>query len=506
MSEEMAASPELRRLMEQEKEQLMAKEMISKLTNVCWDKCVTASSARPPPATRLLVAAEAEERDWTSLHRDITKLIADRLLDEDVTEYIVFRVVCKHWRASTPSPRDPTLADRRFHPRDWVALCEGTGVRPVDDEAITFFNWSSGKVRRVHLWELQGHRIVGFTDGLIVLLDTGRAVVRVLHPFTRVIVQLPTLAGFFHRVLSKQAWFKMDSFIWLNGAVCVASPSSIVVVIWFPGMPVVICAEPNSGKDWRVLHINIQFSNTLPFNGQPYGVTRAGRQLVQIYPVYKDVDPVVADVPEDLGLAQSCCYHLVESMGTILLCVLRKVIAGDCSNAFALFKVDLYRKELTRVLSLGDRALFLSDDRCLSVSARDLPSIGGNCIYFTLPDVCKPVRVHLLSDGSSESLSTLCLKHDQTRTSVQPFTLADHLITYCHHREWARGLMFHEFYFIPTTTSWDNLRKRIAIQDSEVVVPRLQGLVDPLRMLEIPDLLGLARSFDNHGNRASLTT
>ncbi|GJN38499.1 hypothetical protein PR202_gb27546 [Eleusine coracana subsp. coracana] len=446
MSEEMAASPELRRLMEQEKEQLMAKEMISKLTNVCWDKCVTASSARPPPATRLLVAAEAEERDWTSLHRDITKLIADRLLDEDVTEYIVFRVVCKHWRASTPSPRDPTLADRRFHPRDWVALCEGTGVRPVDDEAITFFNWSSGKVRRVHLWELQGHRIVGFTDGLIVLLDTGRAVVRVLHPFTRVIVQLPTLAGFFHRVLSKQAWFKMDSFIWLNGAVCVASPSSIVVVIWFPGMPVVICAEPNSGKDWRVLHINIQFSNTLPFN---------------------------ADVPEDLGLAQSCCYHLVESMGTILLCVLRKVIAGDCSNAFALFKVDLYRKELTRVLSLGDRALFLSDDRCLSVSARDLPSIGGNCIYFTLPD---------------------------------PFTLADHLITYCHHREWARGLMFHEFYFIPTTTSWDNLRKRIAIQDSEVVVPRLQGLVDPLRMLEIPDLLGLARSFDNHGNRASLTT
>ncbi|KAF8780866.1 hypothetical protein HU200_000819 [Digitaria exilis] len=156
-------------------------------------------------------AAAPEERDWTSLHPDITRLIAERLLDEDVTEYIVFRAVCTQWRSSTPSPRDPTLADRRFHPRGWVALCEGTGVRPVDAESITFFHTSTGRVRRVHLWELQGQRIVGFTDGLILLLDTGTAVVRVLHPFTRVIVRLPDLACVFHLVLSKQAWFKMDS-------------------------------------------------------------------------------------------------------------------------------------------------------------------------------------------------------------------------------------------------------------------------------------------------------
>ncbi|XP_062194526.1 uncharacterized protein LOC133897727 [Phragmites australis] len=450
--------------------------------------------------------AAAEERDWTSLHPDINKLIADRLLEEDVTEYIVFRAVCTHWRASAPSPRDTSLADRRFHPRGWVALCEGTGVRPVDDEAITFFHAASGKVRRVHLWELQGQRIVGFTDGLILLLDTGTAVVRVLHPFTRVIVQLPHLAGFFHRVLSKQASFKMDSFVWLNAAVCVASPSSIAVVVWFPNMPVVICAEP-SMKHWVILHINIQFTNTLPFNGRLYGVTRVGRQLVQIYPQYKHVDPVVAEVPKELGLPQSCCYYLVESTGAMLLAVLHKV-SGECSNAFALFKVDLCRQELTRVPSLGDRALFLSDDRCLSVSARDLPSISGNCIYFTLSNACKPIMVHSLNDGSFESLPMSCLEHDQsvlTQTSVQPFTLADHLITYCHHREWTRGLMFHEFYFIPNY--WDKLRKRIAVQDSEVVVPRLRGTVDQLKRLEIPDLLRFALSLGtNRGKRLRLTT
>ena len=144
-------------------------------------------------------AAASEERDWTSLHPDITRLIAERLLYEDVTEYIVSRAVCTHWRSSTPSPRDSTLADRRFHPRGWVALCEGTGVRPVNGGAITFFHTSSGRVRRLHLRELQGQRIVGFTDGLIVLLDTGCAVIRVLHPFTRCLQQAGVVQdGFLH--------------------------------------------------------------------------------------------------------------------------------------------------------------------------------------------------------------------------------------------------------------------------------------------------------------------
>lgn len=124
-----------------------------------------------------------------------------------------------HWRASTASPRDPSLADRRFHPRGWVALCEGTGVRPVDDEAITFFHSSSGKVRRVDLWELQGQRIVGFTDGLILMLDTSTSVVRVLHPFTRVMVRLPHLVSFLHYVISKQPSLTMESFLWLGAAV-----------------------------------------------------------------------------------------------------------------------------------------------------------------------------------------------------------------------------------------------------------------------------------------------
>uniref|UniRef100_A0A453J732 KIB1-4 beta-propeller domain-containing protein n=1 Tax=Aegilops tauschii subsp. strangulata TaxID=200361 RepID=A0A453J732_AEGTS len=97
--------------------------------------------------------------------------------------------------------------------------------------------------------------------------------------------------------------------------------------------------------------------------------------------------------------------------------------------------------ELIPVTSLGDRALFVSLDRCLSVSANNLPSISSNSIYLTvsLPD---PVVVHCLSSRSFERPTALCQVHDGKKMicpSVRPFTLADHLLTYCNRHEWSNG-------------------------------------------------------------------
>lgn len=443
--------------------------------------------------------AEAEVPDWTSLHLDITNLIAERLLAEDMTEYMRFRLVCSHWRASTASPRDATLADRRFHPRGWVALCDGNGVRPVEDAVITFFHTATSRVRRLSLPGLRRHRIVGFTDGLLIVLDTRAAVIRVVHPFTRVVVELPHLATFFHCVLRKQESFTMamDSFVWMNATVCVASPSSIAVVVWFPNMPLLICAQPGD-KGWKIIHTDIQFSNTLPFNGGLYGVTRVGRQLLQVYPVPHDphANPVVAEVPKELGHPEGCLYYLVESMGAMLVAVLHRVVIHTFGPVTStLFRVDLHRRELVRVTSLGDRALFISRDRCLSVSSRDLPSISGNCVYFAKPSE-DPVKVYSLDDGLFESTVTRSQSQDLRNgvlpTSVRPFTLVDHLATYCRHREWTRGLMFHEYCYMRPT--WSELWKRMVVQDSEVVVPRLRATESELKKLELPDLLSSART------------
>jgi hypothetical protein len=122
-------------------------------------------------------------------------------------------------------------------------------------------------------------------------------------------------------------------------------------------------------------------------------------------------------------------------------------------HTFAIFKVNvsLGGWKLIRMSSLGNRALFICKDRCLSVSAKDLSSISSNSLYFSVP-LPDPVVVHNLSSQSFERPTTLCQVHnvkERIRPSVRPFTLADHLLTYCNHREWYGFLI----YFLPLTNN-----------------------------------------------------
>ena len=182
-----------------------------------------------------------ERRDWSSLLPDLLSHVAARVLAADVVDYIVFRGVCARWRASAQSPRDATLRDPRLRPRGWVALCDGDGVRPADACEVAFFHAATGRCLRVRLPELQGHHIVGFTDSLVVLINKDTTAVRVLHPFTRVAVDLPPIAAIFNYMVKEQ-----QSRAWMRVAVCASpeSPDSIAVVAWFPTMPGVVVAEP----------------------------------------------------------------------------------------------------------------------------------------------------------------------------------------------------------------------------------------------------------------------
>ena len=133
---------------------------------------------------------------------------------------------------------------------------------------------------------------------------------------------------------------------------------------------------------------------------------------------------------------------------------------------------DCGRGKLTPVSSLGDRALFHGRDGSLSISAKDLPSLSRNSIYFNFVD-SKPALMHSLTIGSTEDLAAQSQIHDgrrRIRPSVQPFTVADHLLTFCHPREWTKGLMFHEYHCIPP--SFKQLRKKIMAQESLVDIGR----------------------------------
>ncbi|KAK3148283.1 hypothetical protein QOZ80_3BG0293070 [Eleusine coracana subsp. coracana] len=431
-----------------------------------------------PPAAgrrrRRNPAPEVHEGGWASLPTDITLLVAGRVLDGDVVDYISFRAVCSGWRACTACPREPTMLDPRLRPRAWIALCDGDAVRPDEAGEIAFFHTRTARCIRVRLPELRRYRIVGFTDGLVILLHKRTTAVRVLHPFTRVAVDLPPLAPAFHRAVKHR-----NAMLEMNAAVCTAASGiSIAVVACFPWVHVVLSAEPGH-QGWEVIHKSMELLNTLPFQGRLYGIVSSYRQIVQVYPP-NPLGPVVAHVPPRFAQRVHCSY-LVESGGHILLVVRYehgywKHVEPWKRFTFATFKVSSVSRlwQFFPVCNLGDRALFLWQDRCLSISAKDLPSVRRNSLYFSFP-LANHVILHCLTYRSFERPTTFCQVHDskeRIRPSVRPFTIADHLLTYCSHREWARGLMFHEYYQVPEC--FEDLWSKIRKQDSQLRIPQVR--------------------------------
>ena len=270
-------------------------------------------------------------------------------------------------------------------------------------------------------------------QGLLILLNKATTAVRILHPFTRAFVDLPPLAPIFRDLVKP-----MESRAWMKAAVC-WSHASIAVVAWFPIVPVVIYAEPRKPR-WSVIHLGLELWTALPFQGRLFGIRKGTGELVQVYPQCPQYS-VIARIPRVFGCPTLCHYYLVDFGGHMLLAVQHRSVGqreGWQPFAFALFLVNVYHRGLVPLGGLGDQALFLSKDRCLCVSAGKLPSISGNSIYFSLPNY-DPVVLYSLSSGTFERTSTFALIHDRKeriRPSVRPFTLADHLMTYCHHLEW----------------------------------------------------------------------
>jgi hypothetical protein len=65
------------------------------------------------------------------------------------------------------------------------------------------------------------------------------------------------------------------------------------------------------------------------------------------------------------------------------------------------FRVDVEHNLLEEVRSLGSsRALFLGDERCLSVDADKLPSIDGDCVYMSQMSERRGRVYNLRDDGN----------------------------------------------------------------------------------------------------------
>ncbi|VAH04065.1 unnamed protein product [Triticum turgidum subsp. durum] len=421
------------------------------------------ASGRPPTGSKRRRAPEPahEASGWASLPTDIVGLVSGRLLAEDV-DYLTFRAVCSGWRASTSDLGILALRKPQLRPHGWIALCDGDGAPLDSDGEITLFNTRTVWRLRIRLPDLRCHRVVSFTDGLVILLHKRITAVRVVHPFTLATVQLPPLAPAFRNAIKdREALFSMSAFV------CSSPTAPFSVVARFPWRPMVLWTQP-SRLSWEVIHHGmVELQNFLPFQGLLFAITKWREEIVMVYPPRK-----ISMAYYSLADPSICREYLVEVVGRMMLVLQHGNDDRACPKyAFRIFEVDIWRQKLLPICNLGSRALFLNTDRCLCVPTMSLPSLYSNSVHFSVPS--SPAVMHSLSSGLSEDLAALCRIHDmkeETRPSVRPFTIADHLLTYCNHMEWARGLMFHEYHHIPD--SFEELKEKIKAQCSQVHIPR----------------------------------
>ncbi|TVU04974.1 hypothetical protein EJB05_48120, partial [Eragrostis curvula] len=145
-------------------------------------------------------------RPWASLPEDLIRLVASRVLADDLRDYVRFRAVCASW-LSAASPRGRGVADPRFHPRRWMMFPEGHGLRPGHPDLrghVRFVNLDTGFLVRARLPLLGHHRAIDSVDGLLVLLRDRDTAVRLLHPFTGDVVELPPLATLLPQLAARQ--------------------------------------------------------------------------------------------------------------------------------------------------------------------------------------------------------------------------------------------------------------------------------------------------------------
>ncbi|KAL6880122.1 hypothetical protein ACP4OV_012208 [Aristida adscensionis] len=213
-----------------------------------------ASRRRPRPAPadgrilpcehgtkRRRAAAAGSSSPWSSMPEELVELVADRVLAGDLLDYVRFRAACHHWRSCTADPRGRGLADPRFYPRRWMMLPEGHGLHPGHGKLrgrVRFFNRHTGAFVAVRLPLFKDHCVLDSPDGLLLLQRDADTAVRLLHPFTGDICDLPPLTSLLpqlHQLTPEQPDLgdvdNMQYFQRVTAAVSVAPATGTIVVL-----------------------------------------------------------------------------------------------------------------------------------------------------------------------------------------------------------------------------------------------------------------------------------
>ncbi|RCV13630.1 hypothetical protein SETIT_2G360900v2 [Setaria italica] len=361
----------------------------------------TQRGARPAEET-------AAKHGWSSLPDDLVIQVGNRLLaDSDIYSYMDFRAVCTSWSSATKDNAKPG----RFQPSKWALIDR-------HDDVLTFVSVETGRFVVKNIPLLRRYGFVGATGGGMIILEepVPPYQVRVLNPFT----------GLFLR-------FKASLPIigWVREATLTTSPVMLFVssevgkIMWAD-------LDSEHFQQFGVDSRNTPLSMT-PFDGKLYLSDQEGSILSSTVPSGSaQTLSMATTIPSAVGGHPAWYCYLVKS-GEELLLVSRPWY--EIHGKPVVRKVDTENNKLEVVTSIGNRALYLSDVRCLSVDASKFQGIEGGCIYFVDP-------VSTAGNGQASLMTTFRVA-EQVQDDIifdvatmaggsrQPFTLAQVFANYC---------------------------------------------------------------------------
>uniref|UniRef100_A0A0A9CIH3 KIB1-4 beta-propeller domain-containing protein n=1 Tax=Arundo donax TaxID=35708 RepID=A0A0A9CIH3_ARUDO len=390
---------------------------------------------------------------WASMDEDLLRLIAWRVLAGDLLDYVRFRAVCPHWRSSTMCPRGSGVVDPRFHPRRWMMLPEGHGLYPAHGKLrgyIRFFNLDSGKFVRVKLPIFKDHCVLDSVDGILVMCRDKDTTIRLFHPFTGDVADLPPLATLARHVNPDLPGgsHPVHKFHYLGGVCASFSVSVTGVITAMLALHRMSCVAfaTSSDRQWNLSTWTLDYRPPLSFQGKLYMVrmnftSGQNTDIFQVDPPQEERVSSGSSLPSPKLIATIPADKLTHPI-YLAECQSQILVVGYTDGSYSRMAVyrlsDLLLEKFVAVRSIGDKALFINE-RSIYVSAnKGLPTVVGGTIVHPRQKNGSLTQYHISSDTWSRPMDG-CIR---TGPVFGPCCLIYYIYTCCRREYWNKGQLY----------------------------------------------------------------
>ncbi|TVT97557.1 hypothetical protein EJB05_57187, partial [Eragrostis curvula] len=366
---------------------------------------MASSSGVPPPCSSLRAKRKCTRKDedtsldWANLPEGPAGSIAERLLSDDVADYVRFRAACAAWRACSVEPRAHSVLHQRFHPRLWVMLpstLNAAGNRRL------FLNVSTGERIRVRLPDPHGCYVLGHTaEGLVLLCWKDTYLIQLLNPLTGQLADLPSAAALLKESPSlafinpfaqqrsnnhspSKKWSLDDELEAFSLRSAGLAGNSTIAIHFGRCFDILAFAQPGDESWMTPSSIPPQFLSAFMFAGRFYCITEDNMLVVEITANQQPQLVQVASYTLGRPVRLFDDIYPVVNDGTLFICLRHdKFSLGEnCCT----YRANVETGKMIPTKLLDGHSLFVDqyDPRSILVPAGISPSIKPDTIY-----VCK---------------------------------------------------------------------------------------------------------------------